>query len=274
MGRNGNTPPPRIHAVLDARPWVSEGNAVHRRTAVPRGANKSMQPRLARNGAIKISLDARHEVRPTAAKVISFLYKIAACFTKSIRIVSARLHGLRLAAPHRRGATALIASGLLITGLLGTVSAFADPSSNSGNGSPDAQFVAPPVSAAAIAEAEVRAASDAALASAVIAAAAARLADEQAIWQQQHAYSALIATAGRTGVDWDGIALCETAGNWSMRGPRYSGGVGFYNGTWKGFGGLQFASNAGSATREEQIVIAERVHDAFRLTGWGCRAYG
>lgn len=78
----------------------------------------------------------------------------------------------------------------------------------------------------------------------------------------------------KTNVDWDGIAQCETGGNWKMRGSRYSGGLGFYNGTWNSFGGRQFASNAGLASREQQIVVAERVYAQYGLSGWGCRAYG
>ena len=69
---------------------------------------------------------------------------------------------------------------------------------------------------------------------------------------------------------WDRIAVCETAGNWSMRGSRYSGGVGFANSTWNAFGGQEFASNAGLATREQQIIVAERVYDYGGYTGWGC----
>ena len=78
----------------------------------------------------------------------------------------------------------------------------------------------------------------------------------------------------KTGVNWDGIARCETAGNWQMRGSSFSGGLGFYNGTWNSFGGRQFAPNAGMASREQQIVVAERVYARFGLSGWGCRAYG
>jgi hypothetical protein len=78
----------------------------------------------------------------------------------------------------------------------------------------------------------------------------------------------------KTNVNWDGIAQCETAGNWHMQGSSFSGGLGFYNGTWSGFGGREFASNAGQATREQQIVVAERVYARFGLSGWGCRAYG
>jgi hypothetical protein len=55
-----------------------------------------------------------------------------------------------------------------------------------------------------------------------------------------------------------------------MRGARFSGGLGFYNGTWDAFGGREFASNAGNATREQQIVVAERVRARFGYTGWGC----
>ena len=77
-----------------------------------------------------------------------------------------------------------------------------------------------------------------------------------------------------TGVNWDGIARCETGGNWSMQGPTYSGGVGFANSTWVGFGGREFAPNAGMATREQQIVVAERVYARYGLSGWGCRRYG
>ena len=94
--------------------------------------------------------------------------------------------------------------------------------------------------------------------------------------QARDAYLAAVAEYYRpkTGVNWDGIAQCETAGNWSMHGAKFSGGLGFYNGTWNSFGGRQFASNAGSATREQQIVVAERVYARYGLSGWGCRAYG
>jgi hypothetical protein len=80
--------------------------------------------------------------------------------------------------------------------------------------------------------------------------------------------------ARRTNVNWDSIATCETGGNWSMQGSSYSGGLGFANTTWSGFGGGEFASNAGQATREEQIVVAERVYDEYGLSGWGCKAHG
>ncbi len=69
---------------------------------------------------------------------------------------------------------------------------------------------------------------------------------------------------------WDAIARCETGGNWAMQGPEFSGGVGFYNGTWNAFGGQQFAPNAGLATREQQIIVAERVRKQYGFGAWGC----
>ncbi len=69
---------------------------------------------------------------------------------------------------------------------------------------------------------------------------------------------------------WDRMAQCETGGNWAMRGSRFSGGVGFANSTWSAFGGQQFASNAGLATRDQQIVVAERVRAAVGYNAWGC----
>jgi hypothetical protein len=78
------------------------------------------------------------------------------------------------------------------------------------------------------------------------------------------------AQAGIPDAYWDRMAQCETAGDWSMVGSRYSGGLGFYNGTWDAFGGREFAAKAGQATREQQIVVANRVANEVGLSGWGC----
>jgi hypothetical protein len=85
----------------------------------------------------------------------------------------------------------------------------------------------------------------------------------------EYAAAVQAAERARTAV-WDRIAQCETGGDWSMQGSRYSGGVGFANSTWNAFGGREFAPNAGLATREQQIVVAERVRDYGGYTGWGC----
>jgi hypothetical protein len=72
---------------------------------------------------------------------------------------------------------------------------------------------------------------------------------------------------------WDRIAACETGGNWQMQGSRFSGGVGFANTTWNAFGGREFAPNAGMATRDQQIVVAERVRANVGLRRLGLRVH-
>lgn len=69
---------------------------------------------------------------------------------------------------------------------------------------------------------------------------------------------------------WDKIAECETGGNWRAYGPTYQGGLGIFYQTWTNFGGRDFAGNAGSATREEQIIVAERIRKRYGFSAWGC----
>ncbi|GAB2932550.1 DUF3235 domain-containing protein [Rhodococcus aerolatus] len=67
--------------------------------------------------------------------------------------------------------------------------------------------------------------------------------------------------------DWDRLAQCESSGNWAINtGNGFYGGVQFTNSTWLAFGGGQFAPRADLATREQQIVIAERT---LAGQGWG-----
>ncbi|MHA6796841.1 LysM peptidoglycan-binding domain-containing protein [Pseudonocardia bannensis] len=66
---------------------------------------------------------------------------------------------------------------------------------------------------------------------------------------------------------WDRVAQCESGGNWAIdTGNGYKGGLQFAAQTWKGFGGAEFAPSANQATREQQIVVAERV---LAKQGWG-----
>lgn len=69
--------------------------------------------------------------------------------------------------------------------------------------------------------------------------------------------TATVDTSGAS--PWDAVAVCETGGNWQMQGSSFSGGLGFANSTWDAYGGQEFASNAGLATREQQIIVAERI---------------
>ena len=67
--------------------------------------------------------------------------------------------------------------------------------------------------------------------------------------------------------DWDRLAECESGGDWSINtGNGYSGGLQFSPSTWSGHGGDEFAPSADQATREEQIVVAERI---LASQGWG-----
>lgn len=70
---------------------------------------------------------------------------------------------------------------------------------------------------------------------------------------------------------WDDLAYCESRGNWAANtGNGFGGGLQFMHqrsySTWNSFGGKEFAENPWEASREEQIVIAERVLDS---SGWG-----
>jgi hypothetical protein len=69
---------------------------------------------------------------------------------------------------------------------------------------------------------------------------------------------------------WDKIAECETGENWRAQGPTYQGGLGIFGQTWKGFGGSEFAQNAGDATKEEQVIVAERIRAKHGFRAWGC----
>jgi hypothetical protein len=67
---------------------------------------------------------------------------------------------------------------------------------------------------------------------------------------------------------WDELAQCETGGNWH-NGGDFGGGLGIYVGTWRAYGGRQFAARPQWASKDQQIVIAERIAtDGYG--GWGC----
>lgn len=66
---------------------------------------------------------------------------------------------------------------------------------------------------------------------------------------------------------WDRLAECESTSRWNVNtGNGYYGGLQFSPSTWRAFGGHEFASNAHLATREQQILIAERT---LAEQGWG-----
>ncbi|MEV6134474.1 transglycosylase family protein [Nocardia sp. NPDC051990] len=57
--------------------------------------------------------------------------------------------------------------------------------------------------------------------------------------------------------NWDGVAQCESGGNWGINtGNGYYGGLQFSQSTWAANGG---AGSANNASKEEQIRVAENV---------------
>ncbi|TQM05952.1 resuscitation-promoting factor [Pseudonocardia kunmingensis] len=73
---------------------------------------------------------------------------------------------------------------------------------------------------------------------------------------------ALRAAAVADGSVWDRLAQCEATGNWSINtGNGYYGGLQFDAGTWRAYGGTDYAALPHQASREEQIAVASRVRD-------------
>jgi hypothetical protein len=72
---------------------------------------------------------------------------------------------------------------------------------------------------------------------------------------------------------WQHVAVCEEGGNWTLVGSVYSG-IGFANSTWNTFGGTAFASRAGYASKDEQIVIGTRVTKTWIPDQYGCSPTG
>jgi len=57
---------------------------------------------------------------------------------------------------------------------------------------------------------------------------------------------------------WEAVSWCETNHNWE-NGGYFSGGLGMAQSVWEGYGGRQFASRPPKATKEEQIIVANRM---------------
>lgn len=57
---------------------------------------------------------------------------------------------------------------------------------------------------------------------------------------------------------WEAVSWCETNHNWE-NGGYFSGGLGMAQSVWDNYGGKQFASRPPKATKEEQIIVANRV---------------
>ncbi|MFR9751274.1 transglycosylase family protein [Nocardia sp. 004] len=66
--------------------------------------------------------------------------------------------------------------------------------------------------------------------------------------------------------NWDGVAQCESGGNWGINtGNGYYGGLQFSHSTWTANGGRGYAHNASKA---EQIRVAENVLATQGVGAW------
>ncbi len=68
---------------------------------------------------------------------------------------------------------------------------------------------------------------------------------------------------------WDALAQCESSGNWATNtGSGFYGGVQLDQSVWLSNGGGVYAPLPSDATREQQIVIAEKVRADHGYTPW------
>ncbi len=69
--------------------------------------------------------------------------------------------------------------------------------------------------------------------------------------------------------NWDGVARCESSGNWSINtGNGYYGGLQFSRSTWLGYGGGAYAPRADLASKSQQIAIAEKTLRGQGIGAW------
>lgn len=74
------------------------------------------------------------------------------------------------------------------------------------------------------------------------------------------------ASASAASHNWDGVAQCESGGNWGTNtGNGYYGGLQFSHSTWVANGGTGYANHA---SKEEQIRIAENVLSSQGAGAW------
>lgn len=87
---------------------------------------------------------------------------------------------------------------------------------------------------------------------------------------QQTAYhSSASAAVVPSGSVWDGLAQCESGGNWAINtGNGFYGGLQFDYNTWLNNGGGAYAERADLATRDQQIAIASKVQAARGWSPW------
>ncbi|MEV4946778.1 transglycosylase family protein [Streptomyces sp. NPDC053755] len=59
---------------------------------------------------------------------------------------------------------------------------------------------------------------------------------------------------------WEKVAACESSSNWAINtGNGYFGGLQFSQSTWERYGGTHYAPRADLASKDQQILVAEKV---------------
>ena len=82
-------------------------------------------------------------------------------------------------------------------------------------------------------------------------------------------FAAVGTAQASTSHNWDGVAACESGGNWHINtGNGFYGGVQFSASTWRAYGGGAYASRADLASKSQQIAIAERVLRGQGIGAW------
>ena len=68
---------------------------------------------------------------------------------------------------------------------------------------------------------------------------------------------------------WDALAECESSGDWAINtGNGLYGGLQIDRRTWLKYGGQAYAPLPSKATREEQILVAEKVRADRGFSPW------
>ncbi|MER5778284.1 transglycosylase family protein, partial [Streptomyces sp. NPDC002039] len=73
---------------------------------------------------------------------------------------------------------------------------------------------------------------------------------------------------------WERVAHCESTDNWKIisRNGLYYGGLQISKPTWDAYGGRQYAPYANQATKQQQILIAEKILRGAGEKQWDCAA--
>jgi uncharacterized protein YabE (DUF348 family) len=71
------------------------------------------------------------------------------------------------------------------------------------------------------------------------------------------------------GLNWEGVADCESGGNWHINtGNGFYGGLQFDSGTWLAYGGGSYAPRADLASKDAQIAVATKLYNQRGSSPW------